>query len=97
MRKNFRPLRQEIQQGLQLPRFVVKYNMAYFGEVKSVEQYRADIASHLSRPRRNWQVLDTVDSTNLYCKRLALEGAPDGTAVIAAHQTAGRGRLGRSF
>ena len=62
-----------------------------------MEQYRAGIASHLSRPRRNWQVLDTVDSTNLYCKRLALEGAADGTAVIAAHQTAGRGRLGRSF
>ena len=26
----------------------------------------------------------TVDSTNTVCKRLAMEGAPDGTAVIAA-------------
>ena len=41
--------------------------------------------------------LDTVDSTNLACKRLAVEGAPDGTVVIADRQTAGRGRLGRSF
>lgn len=41
--------------------------------------------------------LDTVDSTNLACKRLAAEGAPDGTVVIADRQTAGRGRLGRSF
>ena len=40
---------------------------------------------------------DTVDSTNTVCKTLAQEGAPDGTAVIAARQTAGRGRMGRSF
>ena len=40
---------------------------------------------------------DTVDSTNTVCKTLAQEGAPDGTAVIAARQTAGRGRMGRGF
>lgn len=34
-------------------------------------------------------------STNEDCKRLAREGAPDGTVVIASRQTAGRGRLGR--
>ena len=39
----------------------------------------------------------TVDSTNTVCKRLAMEGAPDGTTVIAARQTAGRGRMGRGF
>lgn len=39
----------------------------------------------------------SVDSTNNVCKALALDGAEDGTAVIAAAQTAGRGRLGRSF
>ena len=41
--------------------------------------------------------LDTVDSTNLACKRVTVDGAPDGTVVIADRQTAGRGRLGRSF
>ena len=40
---------------------------------------------------------DTVDSTNTVCKSLAAQGAPDGTAVIARRQTAGRGRMGRSF
>ena len=40
---------------------------------------------------------DTVDSTNTVCKTLAQEGAPDGTAIIAARQTAGRGRMGRGF
>ena len=38
----------------------------------------------------------SVDSTNLYLRRLA-ESAADGTAVIAASQTAGRGRSGRGF
>lgn len=40
---------------------------------------------------------DTLDSTNTYAKRLAAEGAPEGTVIIAGHQTGGRGRLGRSF
>ena len=39
---------------------------------------------------------ERVDSTNLYLRRLAATAA-DGTAVIAASQTAGRGRMGRSF
>lgn len=42
-------------------------------------------------------VLDRVDSTNTHLKALAQSGAPDGTAVLAEEQTAGRGRLGRSF
>lgn len=42
-------------------------------------------------------VLDTVDSTNLYAKRLALAGGQHGDVVLAKQQTAGRGRLGRSF
>jgi len=42
-------------------------------------------------------VLDCVDSTNTYLKELAKQGAPHGSIVIADHQTAGRGRLGRKF
>ena len=40
---------------------------------------------------------DITDSTNLRAKELGLQGAPHGTAVLAKMQTAGRGRLGRSF
>ncbi len=47
--------------------------------------------------RRSVAVLDTVTSTNDVCKQMACEGAPDGAAVLARHQTTGRGRLGRSF
>jgi len=42
-------------------------------------------------------VFDTVDSTNLAAKKAALDGAPEGSVFLSAHQTAGRGRLGRSF
>lgn len=42
-------------------------------------------------------VLPETDSTNLRLKELALSGAESGTAVLAERQTAGRGRLGRSF
>ena len=40
---------------------------------------------------------DTIDSTNRLASERAREGAPDGTTIIAEQQTAGRGRLGRSF
>jgi len=41
--------------------------------------------------------LDVTDSTNNYARSIALEGALEGTAVIAERQTQGRGRMGRSF
>lgn len=42
-------------------------------------------------------VYPEVDSTNNVAKELALQGAPHGTIVAADRQTAGRGRMGRSF
>lgn len=47
------------------------------------------------RDRLYWY--DTIDSTNTAAKRLAKEGAPHGTVLIANRQTAGRGRMGRQF
>ncbi len=44
-----------------------------------------------------FEVLDSVDSTNTLAKLRAKGGADEGYIVIASHQTAGRGRLGRSF
>lgn len=42
-------------------------------------------------------ILDCIDSTNNYAKKLAMEGAADKTVIIAREQTKGRGRMGRSF
>ena len=42
-------------------------------------------------------VLKSVGSTNTYAKAMAARRASHGTVIIADHQTAGRGRMGRSF
>lgn len=59
----------------------------------------SEIRQGLSENNRNIEiyVYDSVTSTNSEAKRLALEGAADGTLVVSGQQTAGRGRLGRSF
>jgi BirA family biotin operon repressor/biotin-[acetyl-CoA-carboxylase] ligase len=46
---------------------------------------------------RDIRYFDTTDSTNRVALGLAREGAAHGTTVVAEGQTAGRGRLGRSF
>jgi len=40
---------------------------------------------------------EKVDSTNEIVKKLAAEGLPEGTAVIAEQQLRGKGRIGRSW
>lgn len=40
---------------------------------------------------------ESIDSTNTYAKERARNGAPNGSVIIASHQSAGRGRMGRSF
>lgn len=46
---------------------------------------------------REIKVLDTVGSTNDYLKELGSKGAEAGTVIIAREQTAGKGRLGRTW
>ena len=46
---------------------------------------------------RSLHYFDSTDSTNRIALELGRDGAEHGTAVIAESQTAGRGRLGRSF
>ena len=46
---------------------------------------------------REMEVYPLLDSTNLRAKTLAGDGAPQGFLVAADSQSAGRGRLGRSF
>jgi BirA family biotin operon repressor/biotin-[acetyl-CoA-carboxylase] ligase len=45
---------------------------------------------------RTIHTFETIDSTNSYARSIAAE-APEGTIVIAEHQTHGRGRLGRQW
>jgi len=57
---------------------------------------RADIVAQLSTVPAHLEVADTVDSTNDWLKR-RLADLPSPTVMIAAEQTAGRGRRGRPW
>lgn len=46
---------------------------------------------------KNLIVLDSVNSTNDYLKKLGNEGCENGTVVAAREQTRGKGRLGRTW
>jgi BirA family biotin operon repressor/biotin-[acetyl-CoA-carboxylase] ligase len=45
----------------------------------------------------NIHIFESLESTNLTAKKMALDGAPPGTVVIAGRQTRGKGRFGRAF
>lgn len=47
--------------------------------------------------KEHFQWLEETDSTNDQLKKLARQGAPHGTVLIADRQTGGHGRMGRSF
>ncbi len=51
---------------------------------------------HTKKLGQNFLYFDSLGSTNDYLKEHAME-LPDGTAVVTANQTAGKGRLGRSW
>ncbi|MGD0344084.1 MAG: biotin--[acetyl-CoA-carboxylase] ligase [Acidimicrobiales bacterium] len=58
---------------------------------------RPEQASSGSPDFTNVVRLDVVDSTNRYAADAARRGAPDGLVVVAEEQTAGRGRLARTW
>lgn len=60
---------------------------------------RPDILEAALRGRfgRPMRVLEATASTNIDALAWASEGAPEGALVVAEHQTAGRGRWGRSW
>jgi len=68
-------------------------------EAASTRLLPAEIARHLTTSRIGRVVhhFDSLDSTNRHAMELARQGAAEGEVVIAEAQTAGRGRLGRSF
>lgn len=47
--------------------------------------------------RENLHYFESIDSTNTAAKKMAAQGAPEGTVLLADMQTGGRGRMGRSF
>ena len=61
---------------------------------------RNEIINHISKEnpwRDKIQFFETITSTNDVLKQMALQGAPEGTVLVADSQSGGRGRLGRTF
>ena len=71
----------------------------YRFEDRSPRLLPAEITRQLTTSRigRVIHHFDTIDSTNHWAMELARQGAAEGEVVIAEAQSAGRGRLGRSF
>lgn len=91
--KSIRALRQE---GYHIGS---KTNNGYFMEDSADALFETKIRAHLTATRLGTQInlYQTVDSTNTRLRAAAFDGAPEGTVLIADEQTAGKGRLGRSF
>lgn len=71
------------------------YSLSNQSDILSLQSVK-----HLLETRhigRNIEVFKTVDSTNITAKTLASAGFPHGTVIISEEQTAGKGRLDRTF
>ncbi|MDD3168344.1 MAG: biotin--[acetyl-CoA-carboxylase] ligase [Eubacteriales bacterium] len=91
--KSIQDLRQE---GYRIDAITNKgYCLAQDSDVLSVEGILPHLKANFMADRIH--VFRSLESTNLTAKKMALDGIPPGTVVIAEEQTKGRGRMGRSF
>lgn len=67
------------------------------GDADVLSQTELEHAIHTQVMGANLVYFEVTDSTNTQAKRLAEEGAPHGTLVVADCQKSGRGRKGRGF
>ena len=72
------------------------YRLAFAPDVLTEAEIRHYLGKTLA-VGRELRCFQELDSTNHYAKDLGQSGGADGTAVIADSQTAGRGRMNRSF
>ncbi len=78
-------------------------DQGFFITSKTNRGYRLESAPDVIMPeciaqKTNFQTIyhyDVVDSTNMYARKFALDGAPERTLVVSETQEAGRGRLNR--
>ena len=73
----------------------VGYTLTYSGDTLMQPMVREKLNENLRD--FHMECMESVDSTNSYLKRLVAAGEKRDMAVVAASQTAGRGRRGRSF
>ena len=71
------------------------YRLEYLSDILS----EPGIRLYLSSKNKELPIFiyDQAESTNSLAKKLAAEGAQNGSLVVAEEQSKGRGRMGRSF
>ncbi|MCR4661836.1 MAG: biotin--[acetyl-CoA-carboxylase] ligase [Clostridia bacterium] len=87
-------------QGLKQQGYTIKSvtNKGYLLENEPDVLNKLALAAELSKERvENIEVLESIDSTNIYAKNLAQNGVNNKYVVISNEQTKGKGRLGRTF
>lgn len=72
------------------------YRLSALPDILSLEEVIGGLQTEVFG-REHYIYLQEIDSTNNYAKKLAAEGYPEGTLVIAEKQSAGRGRRGRQW
>jgi len=72
-------------------------NKGYILHENNVVISAQSISKFINRENIDVVYYDCVDSTNTMLKKMAESGAAEGTVIVAAEQTSGRGRLGRNF
>jgi BirA family biotin operon repressor/biotin-[acetyl-CoA-carboxylase] ligase len=73
------------------------YRLPTHLELLDVERILAALSAEAQRRIARLEIHDAIDSTNTRLMREAADGAPSGTLCLAERQTAGRGRLGRTW
>ena len=73
------------------------YSLSHASDVISEQGIRKFLGGCAGSFPFDIKVYPSVTSTNTVLKEMAAGGAPEGTVVIAAEQTAGRGRMNRRF
>ena len=71
------------------------YRLHDSADILNEAEIRAVLTSHWLG--QNVKFLEEIDSTNNEVRRMAEQGAPEGTLVVAEIQTAGKGRRGRRW
>lgn len=82
-----------IEKGYEIKK-VDRMGYIYQSDIKVLDEKY--IKTHIIK-QKNVQILDSVDSTNNYLKKIQKNEKLEEMIVIADAQTAGRGRLGRTF
>ncbi len=63
----------------------------------SIDVFTKNSINKYLKVKRNITIYEEIPSTNTEAKRLAQNGASEGDIIIAKSQSAGKGRMGRSF